>query len=175
MTKNKKRYLIFSLQLIAAAVLALVDQLIKKAVVGQLKGQSPVVLIPHVIGLRYAENTGAAFSAFSQSTRLLSVVTLVMIVAVIVYLFFAKIENRLINSCVVCIVGGGIGNLIDRFAQGYVVDYVETLFVNFPIYNFADILVTCGVAVLCVYLIYTSVRDGRRKKEPKEETDHENP
>lgn len=169
---KKKKYIVFLLQLVAAAVLALVDQLIKKAAVTSLKGQDGIVLIKNVLGLTYAENTGAAFSAFSDSTITLSVVTLLMLVAVVAFLFFAKISNKAVNVGVTMILGGGVGNLIDRFAQGYVVDYIETLFVDFPVYNFADICVTVGVAIVCVCLIYDMIKEEKQKKNAKEEAAH---
>lgn len=164
MANNKKRYLIFAFQLVAAAVLAAVDQLIKKAVVSEIKGKGDIVVIKNAIALSYSENTGAAFSAFSNLTMLLSVITLIMLIAITAYLFFAKIENKAVNIAAAMVLGGGVGNLIDRFAQGYVVDYIKTLFVDFPIYNFADILVTVGVVIIVVYLIYSIIKDEKKKK-----------
>lgn len=169
MTENKKRYFVFAVQLAAAAMLVIIDQLIKKAVVSGIKGKDDILLIKNVIYLTYTENTGAAFSAFSNSTMLLSYVTLAMLIAGVVYLFFAKIKSKIINISAAMILGGGAGNLIDRFAQGYVVDYIGTAFIDFPVYNFADILITVGVALLCVYLIYDIMKEDKRKKQPKEE------
>lgn len=165
--KNKKRYLIFALQMVSAAVLVLIDQLIKKAAVSNLMGQEDIVLIKNFLGLTYAENTGAAFSAFSDSTMLLSVFTLILLVAGAVYLFLGKLSGKVKNICAVCILAGGAGNLIDRFRQGYVVDYIETLFIDFPVFNFADILVVCGVFVLCGMLIYEIVLEEKQKKQEK--------
>lgn len=169
MSENKKRYFVFALQIVAAAVLTVIDQLIKKAVVSGLKGKEDITVIKNVIYLTYAENTGAAFSAFSNSTMLLSVVTLIILLAGVVYLFFAKINSKIANIAAAMILGGGSGNLVDRFAQGYVVDYIGTAFIDFPVYNFADILITVGVALLCIYLIYDIVKEEKRKKQPKED------
>ena len=166
MAKSKK-YIIFTVQIISAAVLVFVDQLIKKLVVDNLMGKEDIILVKNFIGLSYAENTGAAFSMFSDSTMLLSVVTLVMILGGIVYLFLGKIEGKLMNICAVMILAGGIGNLIDRFAQGYVVDYIKTLFIDFPVFNFADILVVVGVFVVCGYLIYDIIKEEMQKKKEK--------
>lgn len=165
MANNKKRYLIFVLQLIAAAVLAAVDQVIKSLIVSHMKGNEDVILIKNVLALSYAENTGAAFSAFSGSTFVLSVITLLMLVGITAYLFFAKIDNKIVNVAAAMVLGGGIGNLIDRFRQGFVVDYIRTLFVNFPVYNFADILVTVGVFILVIYLVYAMVKEEKEKKQ----------
>ena len=164
MTKGK-RYIIFAVQIVAAAVLTFIDQILKKLAVEHLMGKEDIVLIRNFIGLSYAENTGAAFSAFSDSTMLLSVVTLVLLLGGIVFLLLGKIEGKILNICAVLILAGGAGNLIDRFAQGYVVDYIKTLFIDFPVFNFADILIVVGVFVVCGYLIYDIIREERQKKE----------
>lgn len=166
MTKGK-RYIIFTVQIAAAAVLTVLDQIFKKLAVEHLMGKEDIVLIKNFIGLSYAENTGAAFSAFSDSTMFLSVVTLVLLLGGVIFLFLGKIEGKLLNICAVLILAGGAGNLIDRFAQGYVVDYIKTLFIAFPIFNFADILVVVGVFVVCGYLIYDIIREEQQKKKEK--------
>ena len=166
MIKSKK-YIVFSVQIIAAAVLALIDQWIKKLAVTHLMGKEDIVLIENFIGLSYAENTGAAFSAFSDSTMLLSVITLILLLGGVVFLFLGKIEGKILNTCAVLILAGGIGNLTDRFAQGYVVDYIKTLFIDFPVFNFADILVVVGCFVTCGYLIYDIIREEKQKKKEK--------
>ena len=63
----------------------------------------------------------------------------------------------------------GIGNLIDRVFRGFVVDYIETLFIEFAIFNFADILVTCSAVVLIVWMIYDVYRDSKKEKDSKNE------
>lgn len=168
MTKSKK-YIVFAVQIASIAVLTLIDQLLKKLAVMYLMGKEDIVVIKNFIGLSYAENTGAAFSAFSDSTMLLSVITLVLVLGGIICLFLGKIEGKIMNICAVMILAGGTGNLIDRFAQGYVVDYIKTLFIGFPVFNFADILVVVGVFVVCGYLIYDMIKEEKQKK--KEKTD----
>lgn len=164
---KSKRLICFSVQMISAAVLVLLDQWFKKLAVVHLMGKEDIILIRNFIGLSYAENTGAAFSIFSDSTMFLSIVTLIIIVAGIIYLMLGKVEGKLMNVCAVFILAGGAGNLIDRFAQGYVVDYIKTLFIDFPVFNFADILVVVGVFVVCGYLIYDIIREEKQKKREK--------
>lgn len=163
--KDNKKYLFFVVEMAVAAVLVLVDQLIKSAVVKTLKGQSDIVIIKNFLGLTYAENTGAAFSSFSESTTMLSIVTLILLIGFAIYMFLGKLNGKIKNVCAVCIISGGTGNLIDRFKQGFVVDYIETLFVDFPVFNFADMLVVCGVIVLCAVLIYEIVAEEKQKKQ----------
>ena len=170
MTKSKK-YIIFAVQMVSAAVLVLLDQWFKALAVEHLMGKDDVIVIKNFIGLAYAENTGAAFSAFSDSTLLLSIVTLALLLGGVILLLLGKIEGKFLNICSVFILAGGVGNLIDRFAQGYVVDYIKTLFINFPIFNFADILVVCGVFAVCGYLIWDIIREERQKKRDKADGD----
>ena len=171
---KSKRYIIFSVQIIAAAVLTLIDQWIKKLAVTHLMGKEDIVLIKNFIGLSYAENTGAAFSAFSDSTMLLSIVTLVLLAGGVIFLLLGKIKGKILNTCAVLILAGGAGNLIDRFAQGYVVDYIKTLFIDFPVYNFADCLVCVGAFSLVIYLIYEIIRDTKAEKLKKQGGDNQN-
>ncbi len=167
MSDKKKKYVFFAVQMIGAMLLAVVDQLLKRVAVSHLKDSEDMVLIEDFLAFSYAENTGAAFSSFSNSTTLLSVITLVMLIAVAVYLFVGRIESKLLNICAVLVLGGGIGNLIDRFAQGYVVDYIKTLFIDFPVFNFADILVVVGAFTICGVLIYQIIREEIEKKREK--------
>lgn len=164
-----KKYIFFLLKMAAAAVLVLIDWLIKKAAVNYLMGKQPVTVIKNVIGLRYAENTGAAWSFMSEHTEILSAVTLILILCGVAALFLGKIPGKILNTAAVMIIAGGTGNLIDRISQGYVVDYIETLFINFPIYNFADMLVTVGVFIVCAYLIYDMIKDEKLKKQQEKE------
>ena len=164
---SKKRYIVFTLQMVSVAVLVLVDQWIKRLAVDNLMGKEDVILLKNFLALSYAENTGAAFSAFSDSTMVLSVVTLLLLLGGVVFLLLGKVQGKLMNICAVLILAGGAGNLIDRFAQGYVVDYIKTLFIDFPVFNFADILVVVGCFTLMGYLIYDIIREEKQKKKEK--------
>lgn len=166
MAKGKK-YIIFAFQIVSAAALVLVDQLIKKLAVDNLMGKEDIILIKNFIGLSYAENTGAAFSMLSDSTMLLSVVTLFLILGGVVFMFLGKIQGKLMNICAVMILAGGTGNLIDRFANGFVVDYIKTLFIDFPVFNFADILVVVGCFAIIGSLIYDIIKEEKQKKKEK--------
>lgn len=164
---SKKRYFVFTIQMISAAVLVGIDQWIKNLAVNHLMGKEDITLIKNFLGLSYAENTGAAFSMLSDSTMLLSVITLIIITGGVVLMFFMKTRNKIIDACATLILAGGVGNLIDRFAQGYVVDYIKTLFIDFPVFNFADILVVVGCFTLMGYLIYDIIREEKQKKKEK--------
>ena len=147
--------------LIIIAGLVAIDQIIKLLVLEHLKPIGSLTLIDGFIQLNYAENTGAAFGSFSGKTTFLSVFTLVIIIFGLVYLLVKKRKVDVEYVCISLIISGGLGNLMDRVFRGFVVDYIEPLFVDFAIFNFADILVTCSCIVLVIWLIYEIYRDNK--------------
>lgn len=155
--------------LVSMLVLVALDQLIKLLVIDYLKPIGSQPIIDGFIQLKYAENTGAAFGSFSGYTDLLSIFTLIVIVIGILMLMFKKIKFGVEYVCIVLIIAGGLGNLIDRVFRGFVVDYIEPLFVDFAIFNFADILVTCSAFVLIGWLLYEIYRDSKKEKDAKNE------
>lgn len=135
--------------LVAAAVVAL-DQLSKLAARGLLVPGEPVTLIPGVMDLSLIYNTGAAFSMGEGAGPLFVLVAAAMCAAG-AWVAWRRTDVPLpLLLAVACVVGGGIGNAIDRVALGAVTDFFMTTFVDFAIFNVADIFVTCGVPVAFV-------------------------
>lgn len=153
--------------LVSVALLVAADQIIKLLVLKHLKPIGSLPLVDGIVQLNYAENTGAAFGSFSAHTDLLSIFTFLMIIIGLLYLFIKKRKLDVEYVCIALIIAGGLGNLIDRVFRGFVVDYIEPLFINFAIFNFADILVTCSSVVLVIWLIYEIYREGKEEKEQK--------
>ena len=151
------------------ALLIALDQLIKLLVLKYLAPVGSFPLIGGFIQLNYAENTGAAFGFFSGSTVFLSILTLCVIAVGIFLLLTQKIKFGVEYVCAVVIIAGGAGNLIDRLFRGFVVDYIEPLFIDFAIFNFADILVTCGAVVLIIWILYDAFRDRKKLRQEKNE------
>ena len=151
------------------AVLVVIDQLIKLLVLEYLQPIGSLPLIDGIIQLRYAENTGAAFGSFSGHTTALSVFTFVAILVGIIFLLSKKIKFGVEYVCITLVIAGGAGNLIDRVFRGLVVDYIEPLFINFAVFNFADILVTCSAILLIIWTIYDIYREHKAEKELKNE------
>ena len=149
---------------VAIAVLVALDQLIKLLVIEYLEPIGSLPLIDEFLRLKYAENTGAAFGSFSGKTTFLSIFTLAIIVLGLIYLFVKKRKVDVEYICISLIISGGLGNLVDRIFRGYVVDYIEPLFVDFAIFNFADILVTCSCIVLVIWLMYEIYRENKNEK-----------
>lgn len=171
MKKNRKYILRFIIQLLSIAAVTGLDYYFKILAERSLRGAGIKTVIPHFIGLYYCENTGAAFSMFSSNTAVLSVVTLLAVGAGLVYLALPKKRALMFDICLPAIIAGGLGNLIDRFARGYVVDYIMTLFVTFPVFNFADCFITCGCIALLIYLIYDAVREAKSMKKSSHEAE----
>ncbi len=136
-----------------------IDQGIKYLVVEYLKPIEYIDVIENVLRLRYVENTGAVFGSFAAHTAFLTVFSIVLIVVVIFYLVTNKGKSKYINICLILMISGGIGNVIDRIRLKYVVDFIEPLFVDFAVFNFADCLITVGAFALIFYLIYDLYRD----------------
>ncbi len=146
---------------------AAIDQLIKTAVLRLGLAQGDIfTVLDDILQFRYVENTGAAFSLFSGKTELLSVFTALILLAGFVLIFKGKIKSKIVLTSVVMLMGGGLGNLIDRVFRHFVVDYIEVLFVDFAVFNFADCFVTVGEFILVGYLLYDIAKDlkkGRQK------------
>lgn len=141
-----------------------IDQLIKILVINYLKPIQYVDIIDSVLRLRYVENTGAIFGSFATHTVFLTVFSVILLGITIFLLIKNKDKNKLVNLCLLFMISGGIGNIIDRVRLHYVVDYIEPLFVNFAVFNFADCLITVGAFTLIFYLIYDLIKDTRETK-----------
>ena len=138
--------------LFAAGIVA-VDQLSKFWTVANIPLYGQIPVIDGLFHLTYAQNTGAAFSAF-EGAQWLFVLVFALLTAGILWEFPKKKMpfTTLERWCIVAIYGGGIGNMIDRLWLGYVVDMIEVEFMNFAVFNVADSFITCGAILLLVHL-----------------------
>lgn len=156
------------ISLISIAVLTAADQVIKLFVERFLAPVGTAEFINGFIGWNYVRNTGAAFGSFSDNTVLLSVATGAVLLAGIVLIAMKKIKSKFCLVCAVMIISGGLGNLIDRVLKGYVVDFIDLQFMDFAVFNFADILVTVGAFALMFYVIADIFRDRKNSGEKNE-------
>ena len=136
--------------IIALLVLAL-DRISKELAAG-LPGDG-IVLIPGVLGLRYAQNTGAAFSLLAGQPRLLGILSLAVIAAGFLWLRKKPLAAFPL-AALALMAGGAAGNMIDRLVRGYVPDMIEALFVNFPVFNVADSCLTVGCGMMMISLLF---------------------
>ncbi len=147
--------------------LVALDQLIKYLVVSYLMPIQYIDVIENILRFRYVENSGAIFGSFSAHTIILTVVSVVLLAVLIFFLASNKIQSKLVEICLLLMVSGGIGNIIDRIRLGYVVDFIEPLFVEFAVFNFADCLITVGAFLLVFYLMFDLFRDIKKSKSEK--------
>ncbi len=148
-----KRGLMFT---ILAALLA-VDQALKLLASRFLSQREPIVLIKGFIRLNYSENTGASFGMLKDKPYILFIFNIIVLFLMLYFLFFKGIKNRVYEFCLLLVVSGGVGNIIDRVLRGFVVDFIEPTFINFAIFNFADSAITVGSVSLLLYLIYETL------------------
>lgn len=138
-----------------ACLVLLLDQLTKLAV--RAPGESlHVTVLPGVLDVTFVRNTGAAFS-FGEGHGILFVVLAVAVVAAVAgYLAKSPELSRVEVAGLALVCGGAIGNAIDRLVLGYVTDFIATTFIDFPVFNIADIAITCGVVIAFVGYIFLS-------------------
>ena len=144
------------------------DQLLKWWVTSHLEVGQSAPLLPGVVQLTRLHNTGAAWSSFSGKTGLLAVVTIVLMLAVAWLLVKKIVRHPLGVTAGVLILGGGIGNVIDRVCRGYVVDMFDLQFISYPIFNLADCFVVAGVILGAVYYLWFYEKYDK-KKEPRDD------
>ena len=131
------------------------DQFTKYLTVANIPLFGHVPVFPGVVGLTYAQNTGAAFSAL-EGMQWLFVLVFAILTALLVLEYFKKPLpfTKLERWCIAAVYGGGLGNVIDRVRLGYVVDMIRTEFINFPVFNVADCFITCGCILLMVHIFF---------------------
>ena len=148
---------------ILSIILIVIDQLVKAWVRAAIPLGSFTPFIPWVMDLTYTQNTGAAFSSFSGLTWMLSLVSLAasVVIAVLIWKnFFPGAWGKLSLSL---ILAGAVGNLIDRVFLGFVTDMFATTFIDFAVFNVADICVTVGGALMVVYVLLLWDKDKEKK------------
>ena len=141
---------------ILVILLVLLDQLTKYLAILYLKDRADRILLSGVLQLHYLENTGAAFSVLRGQTAVFYVLIPVLCVAILWVFFKLPFEKRFfpVHICCVFLIAGAVGNLIDRVRFGAVTDFIYFSLINFPVFNVADIYVTCSMAVLLVLLLF---------------------
>ena len=163
------------LYLIAILAGVIADQLVKLWTVANLGLYETAPLLPGIVELMYIQNTGGGFSILTGQTWLLTAVTVVLM-GMIGWIMCKKwYPHPLAMWTLTLVLGGGIGNLIDRVRLGYVVDMFNFQFMNYPVFNVADILVVCGAIAFSAYylLLHDKVTKKKETAETTEETSHD--
>ena len=153
---RKKKALWMAIDLGLAALLILLDQWSKHLAIVKLKGQAAYVLISGVFELDYLENRGSAFGLFQNKKVFLLLVGVVFMVVMFYLLFKLPAEKKFLSLHLVAaaIVAGGIGNMIDRFVLGYVVDFFSFILIHYPVFNVADVYIVVATILMAILLIF---------------------
>ena len=136
----------------SATALVLLDRFTKKMATDFLSNKPPKVLINNILELVYTENNGAAFGILKGKFNLFFVLTIVVLAALLVFLFKLTFNKFYLPYfiCIVLIFSGAVGNFIDRLFNRFVVDFIYFKPIDFPVFNFADIYITIGCAILLI-------------------------
>ena len=138
---------------ISILLLIALDQVVKWYVVKEIPLGGMRRFIPKVVSLTYLKNSGAAFSMLENQQWFFAIITLIAMGAAFVYLYRHIKGSLWLLLGLTLIISGGIGNFIDRLRQGFVVDMFHLDFMNFAIFNVADIYLSIGVGLLLIYLL----------------------
>jgi len=155
--RNRKiKILVYSFYII------LIDQVSKFWILGTLGFYQSKIVIPHILRLTLVKNKGAAFSIFSNSTTLLTIISIFASLLLITIIIKSPPKSYWNSIGIAYLLGGTLGNGIDRIFKGYVLDFLELIPINFPIFNLADISI--NLAIICFIIDMISGKDSSIKK-----------
>lgn len=153
MNRNVLKYILFVL---ISGFLIFVDQITKRLALKYLYNKEPIVLINNVLELVYVENRGAAFGILQNKHVLFYLLTVLVLVILLFNLYKLDLTNMYIPyfAFLVLIFSGAVGNFIDRLKNKYVIDFIYFKPIDFPVFNFADVCITVGCAILIFSFIF---------------------
>lgn len=160
--KNARDYIFYSAIIVVGIFL---DQITKWLSVKFLSVVDTVPIIKNVIHLTYVENRGAAFGMFKDQRWIFMITSTVMIIGLLAYLYLGLAENKLYEISIAMIISGGIGNMIDRIALQYVIDFIDFRLINFAVFNGADSFVCVGAGLLVLALVRDIIKEAKELKE----------
>ena len=167
----KNNLIAYIILLVISAALVVLDQVSKHLIVLYLPKDAQINVIPYLFNFTYVENKGAAWGMMANSRWIFIIVSGIAVIALAgLLLYFAKSKKFLVSSLVL-IFAGGIGNMIDRTVNGYVVDFIQfDFFQKFPVFNVADSYVTIGGFMIIIYVLFIdrSFLSGKKKENGKE-------
>ena len=140
--------------IVVAALLVVLDQVVKFLVRTTMVLGDSMVLIPDVLGITYVQNTGAAFSSFPNATMVLAGISLLVSLLLILAILLRWVRHPFGRFTLMLLLAGAVGNLIDRAVMGYVTDMVQVLFVKFAVFNLADVFVVTGAFLLVLFVMF---------------------
>ncbi len=153
------------LVVLSAVILTVIDQISKFLALEYLKPVGSVELVKGFMNLTFVENRGAAFGMLNGARWFFIIVTVIVTAVAFVYLkkYMPKAKEYFyVKISIILILAGAWGNAIDRLLRGYVVDYFETTFITWPVFNVADIYVVAGTILLAFMFLFV-IKDDNKK------------
>lgn len=132
----------------------IIDQLVKYWTINQIELHSSLPGIPNIFDFFYIQNTGAGWGILSGKMNLFFIATILILIYLIYLLYKTTPQQRLSQIAYGLLIGGAVGNFIDRIINGYVIDMFRLLFIDFPIFNIADMALTFGVIILIAVILF---------------------
>lgn len=167
-TETKRSPILYLYYILIVIVSVAVDQITKWYAVKYLTVVDTVPIIKDALHLTYVENTGAAFGIMKNSRWIFMTVSTAAIVIIAVVIYKYGRQYPFASICLSMILGGGIGNMIDRVVLGYVVDFIDFRLIDFAVFNGADSFVCVGAFLLICYLTADLIREYKAEKAAKE-------
>lgn len=160
-------YMIYCL---AGLVMLIADVLSKAVVLRNLRPVGSIIIIKNILNFTYVENRGIAFGMFSGKTTMFAVISIVVVIIVLLLLYKMpqSKKSRFLKLGVAFVVSGALGNMADRLIRGYVVDFIDVEFLNFPVFNIADIAVCVGAALILIHFVFCDEETGKLYSKEKE-------
>lgn len=156
---------------VLSIIFVVIDQILKFIISSNIKLNTEIDVIKGLLYITNVHNEGAAFSILSGNVIFLIFITIISLV--VIYLFFIKDKklNNIDTILTSLLIGGIVGNFIDRIIYGYVVDYIGVMIINypFPIFNFADICIVISVFGMCIYGLKEDLCKSIKSKKKQEE------
>lgn len=149
------------LEFIIIVIIIFIDQISKYLTTSYLKPIGSITILKNVFNLTYVENRGAAFGILQNQRWLFIVLTIIIAIAVACYLILNRNESLILRISLSMILGGAIGNLIDRIRLGYVVDMLHFSLIDFPVFNVADSFIVIGTILLGYYILFMAEKEGK--------------
>lgn len=161
------------IKFLAIILLVILDQISKYAAVANLKTINAThPFIEGLLQFRYIHNTGASFGILQGKQTFLIIVTTITLLLLLVVIYRNIFKSTTEQIALILIAAGGIGNLIDRVINGYVVDFLDFQFIDFPVFNVADSFVCIGFSLFILYYIIEEIKNKKLKK--NKENNNEN-
>ena len=159
MSRGKRNLILNIYFLVTAAFIVTADQVTKNMIIQRLPESSSIEVIPGILSITHIRNTGAAFGLFQGYTGVLTVISIIAIFLIIILKSILNLNSAFYNICLGFVLGGALGNLIDRFFVGEVTDFINIKFI--PVFNIADFSILTGFSLIIILIIREYIKKGK--------------